>query len=184
MTKQGVKELYMWLTASWPLVIKPGASEDFQTAKLEELYKTYKAYNDVEVRAAFEKWAEENEKFPTTKNIITEIRFAKARAGKLVDPQKRYVMERIYDDGTEYMVSHNGKATFTWTEFVNLPCNPDHIDPEEWERRFKARRKAILAKLYPETPEKRAKADSLVAELKSSIAWHMENKHGEPLPEV
>ena len=145
MTQKGVQELYMWLMAAWPLVIKPGASESFQKAKMRELYETYREYTDAEVAQAFKKWTEENEKFPTTKNIITEIKWARVRkAGKKADPAQLYSMERILDDGTEQIIMHDGKTAFTWAEFVDLPCNPDHIDPEEWERRYKIRRKRIL----------------------------------------
>ena len=149
MTRRGVIELYLWLTAAWPLVIKPGASETFQKAKQEELYKTFKEYGDEEVRTAFEKWTDENEKFPTTKNIINEIRWAKAlKSGRRPNPAERYAMELITDDGTEYMVEYGGKASFSWDEFLNIPRNRDKLDPVEWERRYKARRKRILAELH------------------------------------
>lgn len=145
MTQKGVQELYMWLMAAWPLVIKPGASESFQKAKMQELFKTYKEYSDEEVRGAFEKWTEENDKFPTTKQILTEIKWARARKNtKHTDPTARYNMEIITDDGTEYMVMWNGKASFTLEEFMNIPRNKEHLDPEEWERRYKIRRKQIL----------------------------------------
>ena len=135
----------MWLMAAWPLVIKPNASESFQIAKIQELFKTYKEYSDEEVAAAFQRWTDEHEKFPTTKNIITEIKWARARKNtKRVDPEARYNMEIIADDGTEYMVVWNGKASFTLEEFVNMPRNKEHLDPEEWERRYKIRRKQIL----------------------------------------
>lgn len=145
MTQQGVAELYLWLMASWPLVIKPGASEAFQKAKMRELYETFREYTDAEVSGAFRKWTEEQEKFPTTKNIITEIRWAQARKnGKRVDPTQRYQMEVINEDGTEYLVEYNGRTVFSWDEFVNIPRNKDRLDPEEWERRYKARRRRIL----------------------------------------
>jgi len=145
MTQRGAQELYMWLMAAWPLVIKPNASENFQIAKIQELFKTYKEYSDEEVAAAFQRWTDEHEKFPTTKNIITEIKWARARKNtKRVDPEARYNMEIIADDGTEYMVVWNGKASFTLEEFVNMPRNKEHLDPEEWERRYKIRRKQIL----------------------------------------
>jgi len=135
----------MWLMAAWPLVIKPNASESFQIAKIQELFKTYKEYSDEEVAAAFQRWTDEHEKFPTTKNIITEIKWARARKNtKRVDPEARYNMEIIADDGTEYMVVWNGKASFTLEEFVNMPRNKEHLDPEEWERRYRIRRKQIL----------------------------------------
>lgn len=146
MTKRGVKELYMWLTASWPLVIRPGAGEAFQNAKLEELYETFQDYTDEQVLTAFHKWTEENEKFPTTKNIINEIEWARVKArGK--DTGGLYMMERIDADGNEWAVSHGGKIMFTWNEFLQLPANKDRLDPEEWERRFKARRKQVLDNL-------------------------------------
>jgi hypothetical protein len=66
------------------------------------------------------------------------------------------MMERIYDDGTEYMVMVNGKTSFSWQEFMNLPCNPEHLDPEEWERRFKARRKEVLRRLMEKRKEETA----------------------------
>lgn len=148
MTQRGAQELYMWLMAAWPLVIKANASEAFQKAKMQELFKTYREYTDEEVSNAFQVWTENNEKFPTTKNIITEIKWARARkGGKRVDPTARYNMEVIDDDGTERMVWWNGKCSFTLEEFVNMPRNKDHLDPEEWERRFKARRKQVLDNL-------------------------------------
>lgn len=145
MTQQGAADMYMWLMAAWPQVIKSNSSEAFQNAKIRELFKTYEGYTDEEVSNAFQKWTDENEKFPTTKNIINEIKWARVRkSGKPVDPTERYTMEIIEDDGTEYMVMWNGKASFTLEEFVNMPRNKDHLTPDEWERRFKARRKKIL----------------------------------------
>lgn len=145
MTQQGAADMYMWLMAAWPQVIKSNSSEAFQNAKIRELFKTYEGYTDEEVSNAFQKWTDENEKFPTTKNIINEIKWARVRkSGKRVDPTERYTMEIIEDDGTEYMVMWNGKASFTLEEFMNMPRNKDHLTPDEWERRFKARRKKIL----------------------------------------
>lgn len=145
MTQQGAADMYMWLMAAWPQVIKSNSSEAFQNAKIRELFKTYEGYTDEEVSNAFQKWTDENEKFPTTKNIINEIKWARVRkSGKPVDPTERYTMEIIEDDGTEYMVMWNGKASFTLEEFMNMPRNKDHLTPDEWERRFKARRKKIL----------------------------------------
>ena len=146
MTKQGAVDLYTYLSTAWVLVIKPGASEAWKTAKLREIYQTYKEYSDGEVMAAFQKWTAENDTFPTTKNIITEILFERARKrGKPKD--ERYFMERIDDNGTESVVMWDGKVSFTWDEFVNIPCNKDHIDPDEWARRLNVRRKQIAQKL-------------------------------------
>lgn len=146
MTKAGAQELYKWLTTAWPLVIKPGAKEEWKQAKVRELYKTYSAYEDAEVFRAFQKWTEANEKFPTTKNIITELEFARALR-YTADPNQLYPMMVIHDDGGEAMVFYNGKAIFTWNEFLNIPRNINHLDPIEWERRFKKRREKILSQL-------------------------------------
>lgn len=149
MTQKGAKELYDWLSVAWMLVVKPSATEEWKTKKIRELYQTYREYSDADVLEAFQKWTQENEKFPTTKNIINEIQWLHVqRRGPAADPAKRYQVERIYDDGNEYLVQCNGKINFTWDEFINLPCNPEHLDPEEWERRFKARRKQVLGRLY------------------------------------
>lgn len=146
MTKQGVIDLYTYLSTAWSLVVKPGASEGWKTAKLRELYQSYADFEDDEVLAAFQKWTQENEKFPTVKNIINEIMWAKvAKRGKPIN--ERYFMERIYDDGTECVVMHDGKITFTWDEFLAIPCNKEKLDPEEWERRFVKRRKVIRDRL-------------------------------------
>lgn len=149
MTQQGAADMYMWLMAAWPQVIKSNSSEAFQNAKIRELFKTYEGYTDEEVSNAFQKWTDENEKFPTTKNIINEIKWGRVRkSGKHIDPTERYTMEFITDDGTEYMVVWNGKASFTLEEFMNMPRNKDHLTPDEWERRYRIRRKEILAKCH------------------------------------
>lgn len=145
MTRQGINDVYMFMVASWPLQYKTWTSDTFQAAKFKQMAETFKDYKDEEVMRAFQKWAEENDNFPSTRQIINEIKWAQARkSGKRVDPTKRYTMEIIDDDGNEFMVMWNGKASFTLEEFINMPRNKDHIDPEEWERRFKARRKRIL----------------------------------------
>lgn len=146
MTKQGVVDLYTYLATAWSLVVKPGASEGWKTAKLRELYDSFKDYTDEEVLVAYKKWTEQNDKYPTLKNILNEIAWIRVRKR---GPEKndRYMMERIYDDGNEYVVMVNDKIVFTWDEFINLPCNTEHLDPEEWQRRFLSRRKQILKKL-------------------------------------
>lgn len=147
MTKQGVIDLYTYLSTAWSLVVKPGASEGWKTAKLRELYQSYADFEDDEVLAAFQKWTQENEKFPTVKNIINEIMWAKvARRGKPKD--ERYFMERIDNEGNEFLVMHDGKVSFTWDEFINLPCNKEHLDPDEWSRRYEKRRKAVRDRLW------------------------------------
>lgn len=169
MTAEGVKMLYTWLTAAWPLVIKPGASEAYQNAKMRELYKTYKEYTDEEVTAAFQKWTEENEKFPTTKNVLNEIKWArKLKAPKGKENAIYWPMDVIYDDGNEWTY-----GSFKREVFINHPRNPDHLEPEEWERRFKLRRRAIMAKLYPVelTPKEQALADEMFERIKRMAAY-------------
>ena len=146
MTKQGVKNLYTWLTASWPLVIKPGASEAFQVAKMAELYQTFSDYTDDQVASAFRDWTTENEKFPTTKNILDLIAWSLPQEPRH-DTGELYFMERIDNDGNESAVSYNGKLMVTWDEFKQLPSNKDHLDPEEWARRYRIRRKQVLDSL-------------------------------------
>lgn len=146
MTKHGAVDLYMYLSTAWPLVVKPGASETWKTAKLREIFQTFEPYTDGEVLAAYQKWTAENDKFPTTKNIITEILFERARKrGKPKDD--RYFMERIDDQGNESVVMYGGKVSFSWDEFINLPMNKDRLDPDEWARRYAIRRKQIVQRL-------------------------------------
>ena len=73
MTNEGVKSLYLWLSAAWPEKIRPGVDDTWKRAKLIEMYGTWKEYDDAEVMEAYQKWTEENSKFPTTHDIINEI---------------------------------------------------------------------------------------------------------------
>lgn len=142
MTKDGVKSLYLWLTTAWPLVIRPGADDSWKQAKLRELYATYSDYEDGEVCRAFQKWTEENDKFPTTKNILNEIKWAKAAEIAKEDDNQLYSMDVIYADGNEWSY-----GMFTRADFINHPRNKDHLTPEEWERRYKIRRREILNRI-------------------------------------
>lgn len=147
MTGDGVKQLYMWLSTAWPLVIRPGADESWKQAKLRSLYTTYEKYTDKEVSEAFQKWTEENDKYPTTKNILNEIQWArrmKATGGK--ETEQSWPMDFIKDDGAEWTYGF-----FKRDAFVMHPKNPDHLQPEEWERRYKIRRKQVLDRIYKET---------------------------------
>lgn len=145
MTQEGAKKTYYWLQAAFPKDYKTNASADFQATKIRQLYDMYREYTDQEVMVAVQKWAENNDKAPTIKNMLTELKWARAiKDNKHVDPTERFNMEFITDDGTEYMVMWNGKASFTLEEFMNIPRNKDHLTPDEWERRFRARRKKIL----------------------------------------
>lgn len=145
MTQEGAKKTYYWLQAAFPKEYRTNASAEFQATKIRQIYDTYHEFTDQEVMATVQKWAEDNDKAPTIKNMLTELKWARVRkSGQRVDPTERYTMECISDDGTEYMVMWNGKASFTLEEFINMPRNKDHLTPDEWERRYKARRKKIL----------------------------------------
>lgn len=147
MTSGGVENLYMYLSTAWPLVIRPGAEPEWKRAKMRELYRTYEHYEDAEVIAAFQKWTNEQEKFPATKNIINELKWLRLqKLGKKADLKKTYQMEWIRDDGTEVLIQYDNKINYTWDEFMNVPRNKDHLDPEEWERRYKLRRASVLRK--------------------------------------
>lgn len=146
MTKDGVQQLYMYLGAAWPQVIRPGVDEAWKRAKLQELYQTFREYKDDEVQAAFMVWTEANDKWPTTKNIITEIKLIRAeRAGIAPEAGKLYQMQVIFDDGNEYAVMVDGKINFTWDEFINIPRNTEHLTPDEWDRRYQKRRSQVLS---------------------------------------
>lgn len=172
MTQDGVKDLYLWLTLAWPLVIRAGADEEWKRAKMRELYKTYRNYDDKEVQLAFEKWTNEHDKYPTTKNIINELEWYRVKNNAKASSEQTYQMPIILDDGTEYFVEKDGKINFTWNEFRDIPRNIDRLDPDEWERRFKIRRKQVLSKLYPDTPERRAKGAGMILALKRAIEEH------------
>ena len=145
MTRQGINDVYMFMVASWPLQYKTWTSDTFQAAKFKQMAETFKDYKDEEVMNAFQKWAEENDNFPSTRQIINEIKWARTlRPGHFIDPNSLHMMEVIAPDGTEYVVEKDGTCLFNAQEFMNLARNKDHLDPEEWERRFKDRRRRIL----------------------------------------
>lgn len=145
MTKQGINDVYLFMMASWPLQYKTWASESFQAAKFKQMAETFKDYKDEEVMKAFQKWAEENDNFPSTRQIINEIKWARTvRPGRFIDPNSLHMMEIITADGTETVASYGGKILFTWNEFLQLPANKEHLTPDEWERRYKIRRRQVL----------------------------------------
>ena len=149
MTQKGAETTYYWLQAAFPKEYRTNASAEFQSTKIRQIYDTYREYTDEEVKAAVQKWAENNEKAPTIKNMLTELKWARALKGrKDADPTALYQMEYITDDGVEHMVAwyKDGKLTtnFTLEEFVNHPQNRDNLSPEEWERRYRIRRRQVL----------------------------------------
>ena len=142
MTQQGVTMLYEYLAAAWPLVIKPGVDEAWKRGKLKELYRTYDNYRDEEVLEAFQKWTDENDRFPTTKNILNEIRWARTIKAGPKENETLWPMNIIYNDGNEYCY-----GCFKRVDFINHPRNPEHLDPEEWERRFRVTYSRVMKQL-------------------------------------
>ena len=156
MTSDGVKELYMWLTAAWPTVVRPGASDDFKLSMMKTLYREFQPYEDEDVIQAYRTWTANNERYPSIRNIINEIRIEKQRTQRYTpDRTKKYTVERIDREGIETAIGYGDKTEFTWEEFMDLPCNPDHLTPLEWERRFMIRRKEIISKLQRENGKDR-----------------------------
>lgn len=148
MTRQGINDVYMFMMATWPLQYKTWASETFQAAKFKQMAETYKDYGDEEVMRAFQNWAEENDSFPSTRQIVNELKWRRAvKPGHYVDPNSLHMMEIITADGTEYVVEKDGTCLFTAEQFINLKRNTEHLDPEEWERRYKIRRRQIYENL-------------------------------------
>lgn len=151
MTQQGVVELYQYLGAAWPLVVKPGVDEAWKRAKLNELFKTYREYDNKEVLEAFQKWTEENDKFPTTKNVINEIKWARELHGVGNRENEELWQAPRWYNGAEVLIMHDGKVQWKRSEFIQQPWNPERLQPEEWEKRFKATRKRWLQKQKEET---------------------------------
>lgn len=146
MTSGGVQELYMQMSVAWPLVIKPGADPEWKRARLQNMYRSFKEYEDAEVLEAFSKWTSEQEKFPTTKNLINEIEWARKRkwtANK--ENEELWPMDFITKEGIEWSF-----GLFKRADFIAHPRNTENLQPEEWERRFKLTRKRIINRLIAE----------------------------------
>ena len=144
MTQNGVLELYAYLGAAWPLVIRPGVDEQWKKAKCRELFMTYKEYGDEIVLEAFNKWTNENEKFPTTKNIINEIKWLQVKHSGGIKENEELHQAPVWKNGEEQLISKGGKIAWKRVEFINQPWNPEKLQPEEWERRFLATRARAL----------------------------------------
>lgn len=146
MTTAGVKELQARLMIAWPTTYRQNASEEFNRSALKTYYDSFREYTDAEILEGLQKWTEENEKAPTIKALINEAQWLRLKKlGKKADPKAAYQMEVIADDGTEFVVMSGGKIAFTWEEFLRIPRNRDHLDPEEWARRYRIRRAKVLA---------------------------------------
>ena len=148
MTYSEADELYMWLAASWPLTIRPNATEEFRRVKTEELRQSFAKYSYTEVGEAFYRWKMENEKFPSVKNIINEIEWLrkKNQAQGAANPDDYgWPMEIVYADGHEACY-----GVFNRQQFINHAKNPEHLQPEEWRRRFMKRRQQIYKRQQEE----------------------------------
>lgn len=147
MTYKEAGELVIWLAVSWPNSMKGLTNDQMKTAKTEELLQTFGKYDYKLLMAAFDKWKREHEKYPTAHNILNEIAWMQreqAAKVKAADPDEAlgWPMEIIYADGHEACW-----GVFSRERFVNHPKNPDHLQPEEWKRRFRMRRARIDAEL-------------------------------------
>lgn len=166
MTQQGARDLYDYLSVAWPLVIRPGIDERWKMNKMRELYQTYRDYTDAEVQRAFQKWTEENEKFPTTKNILNEIKWARvlrSTAGR--ENEERWPMDWIDKDGHEW-----SWGSFKRSDFLQHPGNPNQLQPEEWERRCKAQRRQWYKDNLPEpSPQAKAWAARITAQIREIV---------------
>lgn len=140
------REIYTWLSASWPTVIKPGAGDEFVRVKLREIAKDFQAYTKDEVLAGIDRWRQNNEKYPSTKNLINEVEWLrrqkaiKRRAAG--DSESLWPMLIIDDDGYEACYGQ-----YVREAFVNHPMNIEKLEPEEWLRRFQVRKGKIIEKL-------------------------------------
>ena len=136
MTREEGFKLYTWLQASWPTVLKPGLPEDFVTAKVDELQQAFGEYDFGEVLDAFNAYKAKNARFPFSKEIVDLILEARTQKGQTADNSAQlYEMEIIWPDGYEACV-----GLFTRPDFINHPRNVNHLQPEEWRRRFMATR--------------------------------------------
>lgn len=129
-------EIYQWLSAGWPEVLRPGSSDVFVSSKIREILKDFSTYDKDTVLEAINHWRQNNDKFPTSKNIINEIMWQKIQtAAKLREenPEEAdgYPMEIVFSDGREACY-----GTFNRERFMSHAKNPDHLSPEEWKRRF------------------------------------------------
>lgn len=166
MTGNGVTEFYNRLSVAWPMVYKPGVSEEWKRSALKSYYDAFRDYTDAEALMALMKWTQENEKPPTIKNIINELKWARtAKAVRGRENEKLWPMDWMDKDGNEWTW-----GSFKRADFVNHPRNPNRLDPEEWERRFKIQRRQWWKEHAPElTPAQEAWRQRMVASIKAYV---------------
>lgn len=169
MTSNGVSDLYDRLTTLWPMVYKPNASENWKRSALKNYYEAFKDFTDAEVMTALMAWALDNEKPPTIKNIVNEVqwtRVKKSTAGR--ENEELWPMDWIDKDGFEW-----SWGCFKRSDFLKHPKNLDKLQPEEWERRFRAQRRQWYKDHRPE-PSPEAKIWG--ARITESIRRHIEER--------
>lgn len=145
-----VREIYTWLSVGWPTVLKPGAPDDFVRMKCREILHDFGKYDRDDVLEGLNRWRKEHDKFPAAKNIINEIewmRREKAMKARENNPEDAlgWPMEVIYANGSEACY-----GTFDRAHFVEHPKNTEHLQPEEWRRRFLKRRQQIYEHMRAE----------------------------------
>ena len=149
LSSSDVKEIYTWLSVGWPTVLKPGAPDEFVRMKCREIMHDFGTYDIGQIREAVDRCRRNSDKFPTSKAIMNEIKWiqaAEAAKRKAENPDDEgWPMEIIYPDGHEACY-----GVFNRSQFVNHAKNPEHLQPEEWRRRFMKRRQQIYKRLQEE----------------------------------
>ena len=141
--KELIQEMDFEISYGYSWKPEPMLSEGIQEA--ESYMAIHRAYLEKE-NASAEVLAKKIEK-----DIINEIKWAQVKERVMGKENEEYFEAmRIYPDGTEYAVEHDGRVTWKRADFVQLPFNPEHLQPEEWERRFKVERTRVLRKLREE----------------------------------
>lgn len=145
MTTEGIKELYTRLAISWPTIYRQNGSEGYNRSMMKIYYDSFRDLTDEEVLAGLQKWTEENEKAPTIKALINEAKWLRIKNAPKAENEELHPMDFITKEGIEWSY-----GLFKRSDFVNHPRNPEHLQPEEWERRFNLTRKRIIDKLIAE----------------------------------
>lgn len=173
MTNNGVADLYDRMVSFWPMVYKPNASENFKQTSMKNFREAYQKYSDTEVLTALMTWALDNEKPPTVKNIINEVEWAKVKrstAGR--ENEQLWPMDCIDKEGREFTY-----GSFKRADFLQHPMNTEGLQPEEWERRFKATRNRWYQEHRPEpSPEAKAWAAKITAAIRAHIEGRSNNE--------
>lgn len=165
MTQKGIEDYFSRLQTFWPMVYKSG-SDGWRSSTLRSFYEAFKKYTDTEVLTALMTWALDNEKPPTVKNLVNEIEWTKVKrstAGR--ENEQLWPMDCIDKEGREFTY-----GSFKRADFLQHPMNTEQLQPEEWERRFKATRNRWYREHRPEpSPEAKAWAQRITATIRAHI---------------